>query len=72
VGVVLLLDLTTNCAYRTTCHSTLRTLLLQKRVGTTSQRPEAQYARLAHHLIMVAAEQFLEVIEEGFDLPTDR
>src|SRR5438105_10662317 len=69
---MLLVELAAHRSYRTTGRPALGALLLQENVTATGKRPETQNARGAHHLIVIAAEEFLEVIEEGLDPPADR
>src|SRR6266568_3321478 len=58
--------------YRGTCLPALCSLFFQEYITTAGQCPITQNALGAHHLIMIAAEEFLEVIEKGLDFPTDR
>ena len=48
------------------------TLRFQEIEQTRGQCPEAQHSLSGHHLIMVAAEQILLILEKGLHLPTDR
>src|SRR5258708_10131323 len=59
-------------SYRRVGLPPLCSLLFEEHVTAASQRPETQDARGAHHLIMIATEEFLEIIEEGLDPPADR
>src|SRR5438046_1549127 len=59
-------------SYRGVCLPALGPLLLQEYITATGQRPETQNTRSGHDLIMIAAEELLEIIEESLDLPADR
>ncbi|HZP80058.1 MAG TPA: hypothetical protein VFB21_00345 [Chthonomonadaceae bacterium] len=67
-----LIDLAAERAYRGACHPALSALFFQKLVSTIRQRPKSQSARRVHHLVMIAAKQFFEIIAGDFDLPTER